>query len=136
MIDSFPSQSRFAASMAHESGRTGQPDLFLKPVAVSAARLAPRRHWGIYSLPGRARSPFHAEPAQNRNCADGRFHSIFGGDERSEEAADSETGDRCDAAGQHSHQTNDDGKQKPSSVEPTPQEKVQESSEPFAPAGW
>ncbi len=75
VIDSFPSQSSFAASMGHESGGTSQPDFFLKPVAGSAARLAPRLHWAvssklalemaIYSLTGNARSPFHAEPAQS-----------------------------------------------------------------------
>lgn len=46
------SQSRFAASMGHESGGARQPDFFLKPVAPSAARLAPRLHWAY----GRMRS--------------------------------------------------------------------------------
>jgi hypothetical protein len=54
-IDSFPSQSRFAASM----GGTSQPDFFLKPVAASEAcpttlggvvRLA--LEMAIYSLVG------------------------------------------------------------------------------------
>jgi hypothetical protein len=76
VIDSFPSQSRFAASMGHESGGTSRPDFFLKPVAGSAARLAPPTLDGvsklalemaIYSLTGNARSPFHAEPAHSPN---------------------------------------------------------------------
>jgi hypothetical protein len=71
--------------MAHESSGASQPDLFLKPVAVSAARLAPPRHcaaaskraieMAIYSLPGSARSPFHAEPAQVEN--EWRFKLTF-----------------------------------------------------------
>src|SRR2546423_458979 len=37
------------AQFEFESEATSQPDFFLKPVAASAARLAPRLHWAVSS---------------------------------------------------------------------------------------
>jgi hypothetical protein len=48
----FPASLIFAASMGHESRGTSQPDFFLKPVARSAARLAPPLHWAVSSKLG------------------------------------------------------------------------------------
>jgi hypothetical protein len=65
-------------SMGYESG-TSQPVFFLKPVAISAGRLAHQPptldgvvqtgpvEMAVYSLTGNVRSPFHDEPAQDRS---------------------------------------------------------------------